>query len=93
MDTFLSVQTLILVVVTYLVTNGVKGLSSLLGTDLTGYGAAWTAAAVALVIGIFKTVIIPQVPIEYLPIVEQVAGVIVTILGAMGIHKTFKSFK
>lgn len=93
MENFLSVQTLILVLTTYLVTAGIKSLSTLMGTDLSGYGAAWTAAAVALLIGVFQTVAIPAIPVAYLPIVEQVAGLIITLLGAMGIHKTVKAFQ
>lgn len=93
MDNFLSVQTLILVVVTFLVTNGIKSLSELLKIDLSGYGAAWTAAIVAMLFGVFQGVILPQIPTEYLPLVEQVATVLLTLLGAMGVHKTVKIYK
>jgi len=93
MNEFLSVQTLILVLVTFLVTNGIKSLSELLKMDLTGYAAAWTAAIVAMAFGVFQSVILPQIPTEYLPIVEQVAAVLLTLLGAMGVHKTIKQYK
>lgn len=93
MENFLSVQTLLLVLVTFLVTAGIKSLSTLVGMDLSGYGAAWTAALVAILFGLFQTSVVPNIPANYLPLVDQVAGLLIAILGAMGVHKTVKSFQ
>jgi len=89
-DNFLSVETLILLGATYLVTAGIKSLSGLAGKDLSGNAAAVTASLVALAMAIFNSLIVPQVPPEYLPLIEQVAGLIVGLLGAMGLHRTVK---
>jgi pilus assembly protein Flp/PilA len=93
MDNFLSVQTLILVLATYLVAQGIKSLSGLVGVDLSGYGAAWTAAIVALVMGIFQTLVAPKIPVEYVGTVEAAASVVLGLLGAMGVHRTVKGFQ
>lgn len=88
---FPTVESLILLVITFLVTNGLKSVSELLGKDLSGYGAALTAGVVGLVVGLWQTVIIPLIPAAALPIIEPAAGLVVVILGAFGVHKTVKS--
>ena len=89
---FDTVNVLILLVVTFLVTEGLKGLSQLVGADLSGYGAAIVAGFVALLVGLFQSVLVPLIPPAFLPIVEPVAVLLVTILGAIGVHKTIKRF-
>lgn len=93
MSSFVNLETVMVILVSFLVTAGIKSISDLAGADLSGYGAAITATAVAVVIGVVKTAIMPQVPVEYLPMVEQIAGMIVTILGAMGVHRTVKAMQ
>lgn len=93
MGNFLTVQTLIMVLVTFLVTAGIKSISSMLGLDLSGYGSAVTAALVAILFGVFQSSVIPLIPAEFLPLVDQIAGLLIALLGAMGVHKTVKSFQ
>ena len=93
MENFLSVQTLITLLVTFLVTAGIKSLSDVLGKDLSGYGAVWTAGGVAILISLFQSFILPAVPAEYVPMIEQIATIIVGLLGAMGVHRTVKALR
>ena len=88
-----QVQTVILLLITFLVTAGIKSISTLLGKDLSGYGSALTAGIVALSIGIFQAVVVPLIPVAYVSIIETIAEVLVLALGAAGIHKTVKSFQ
>lgn len=90
---FATVETVIFLVVTYLVTAGIKSLSTMLGKDLSGFGAALTAGLVGLVIGIFNSVLVPIIPVTALPVIEPAAGLIVVILGSFGLHKTVKAFQ
>ena len=90
---FATVETVIFLVMTYLVTAGIKSLSTMLGKDLSGFGAALTAGLVGLVIGIFNSVLAPAIPSAALPVIEPAAGLIVVILGSFGLHKTVKSFQ
>jgi hypothetical protein len=83
----------VLLVVTFLVTAGIKSLSTLLGKDLSGTGAALTAALVGLILGIFNSVLVPMIPVTALPFIEPAANIIVMILGAFGLHKTVKAFQ
>lgn len=90
---FTQMQTVILLLITFLVTAGIKSIGTLFGTDLSGYAAALTAGIVALAIGIFQAVVVPLIPLAYVSIIETVAEVLVLALGAAGIHKTVKSFQ
>jgi hypothetical protein len=90
---FETVQLLILILVTFLVTEGLKSFSKLLGADLSGYGTAIVAALVALFVGIFQTVLVPLMSPEVALILEPTAQLIITVLSAFGVHKTFKRFQ
>jgi di/tricarboxylate transporter len=85
-----TVENLILLVVTFLITQGLKSLSNLAGKDFSGYASAIVAAVVALVVGLVQTVLLPSLPAEYLPIVETAAALLISILGAFGLHRTVK---
>jgi hypothetical protein len=89
---FPTVQMFVLVVVTFLVTEGLKSLSKLAGADLSGYGSAIVAAVVALLIGLFQTVLVPLMPANVLALVEPAAALLVAILSSFGVHATVKRF-
>lgn len=89
---FVTVENLILIVVTFLVTSGIKSLSELWGKDLSGASAALTAGLVGLFIMIFNSVLVPLIPASALSVVEPAAALLIVILGAFGVHKTAKSF-
>jgi hypothetical protein len=90
---FETVQVLLFIVVTFLITEGLKGLSGLVKYDLTGYKAAIVASVVALLVGLFESVIVPLIPEIALPVVEPAAQLILVILSAAGVHKTMKRFE
>jgi len=90
---FANVNMLILLVVTFLVTSGIKGLGAMLGKDLAGVQSGLTAGIVGLVLGIWNSVILPLIPAAYLPLIEPIANSVVVILGALGVHKVYKSFQ
>ena len=88
-----SVQVILFIAFTFLVTEGLKALSSLVGVELSGYGAAIVASLVALGMGLFELVVIPLIPAESLPVVESAAQLILVILSSFGAHKTVKRFQ
>lgn len=91
--TFVTVENLILIVVTFLVTAGIKSLSATLGKDLSGVSAALTAGLVGLFVTLFNTVLVPLIPPSALQVVEPAAALLIVILGAFGVHGTAKSFR
>jgi uncharacterized membrane protein len=86
----LNVETVILLVVTFLVTAGIKSFSAQFGIDISGQASVITAAIVAATMGLIRAYA-GQIPAEYLPVIEQIAGVLITLLGAAGLHKTMKA--
>lgn len=90
---FVTVENLILIVVTFLVTAGIKSLSATLGRDLSGVGAALTAGLVGLVVTLFNTLVVPAIPASALSVVEPAAGLLIVILGAFGVHAEVKKFR
>jgi hypothetical protein len=90
---FMTVENLILILVTFLVTAGIKSLSALVGKDLSGTAAAITAGLVGLVISLFNTVLVPLIPAAAMPIIEPAAGLLIVILGAFGVHSTAKLYR
>ena len=87
---FETVQLLIFVLVTFLVTEGIKSLSRLAKVDLSGYGSAITASLVALFVGLFQLALVPLMSPELAAILEPAAQLLITILSAFGLHKTVK---
>ena len=88
--TFPTVAVLITLLVGFLVTQGLKSLSNLLGFDLSGYAAALVAAVVTLLVGVFNG-LIPLIPANIAPLIEPAAALIIAILGAFGVHYSIKS--
>lgn len=88
----LELQALLAAGIGYLVTQGLKSLSNLLHADLSGWGAAITASVVTTVIYFF-TAILSAVPVAAQPSVSVGLMLIVSVLGAFGVHATFKNKK
>ena len=88
---FPTVNALILVLVTFIVTQGLKALAQLLKVDLSGNTAAITAGMVGLLITLFNTVLLPLIPSAAIPVIEPTAAALIAILGAFGVHYTIKS--
>ena len=88
----LELQALIAAGVGYLVTQGLKSLSTLLKADLSGWSAAITASVVTTVVYFFHA-ILSAVPVEAQPSVSIFLMLIVSILGAFGVHSAVKGKK
>lgn len=76
----------------FLVTAGLKSLSSLLGKDLGGWAAVITASIVTAVVYFFNA-LLSAVPAAAAPSVGIALTLLVSILSAFGIHKTVKAFQ
>ena len=87
-----ELQALIAMVFGYLVTQGLKSLSTLLGKDLSGYAAAITASVVTTVAYFFNA-ILSAVPASAAPSVSIALTLLVSILGAFGVYSTIKGFQ
>lgn len=88
----LELQALIASGIGFLVTAGLKSLSSLLGKDLSGWGAALTASIVTTTV-LFFDALLSAVPAAAAPSVAIALTLLVSILGAFGVHKTVKGFQ
>lgn len=87
----IELQALIAAGIGFLVTEGLKALSSLFGKDLGGVGAAITAALVSAVV-LFVNALIAIIPPEYAPVVQSVLALLVAVFGAFGVHRQVKRF-
>lgn len=88
----LELQALIAMGIGYLVTQGLKSISRLIGTDLSGWGAAITASIVTTVI-YFLSALLSAIPASAQPSVAIGLTLLVSILGAFGVHATIKGFQ
>ena len=84
-----ELQALLIAGITFLVVEGLKALSNLVGLDLSGAAAAVTAGLVALALAAISGVL-GWVPPEYHEIARVVMALLVAILGSFGIHRQFK---
>lgn len=83
-----ELKALIAIAVTFAVTQALKWLSAQLKFDLSGYSAQVAAALVGAVLVFFHAVA-SNIPAEFAPIVNQVLVLVVVILGAKGLYKSF----
>lgn len=81
-----ELQALVGIVVLFLVVNGLKGLSELLGRDLTGWGTI-IAGIIAATVIFFINQILAVVPAAQQPIVEAFLNFLVLLLGAVGLKR------
>ena len=84
-----ELQALLIAGITFLVVEGLKALSNLVGLDLSGAAAAVTAGLVALALAAISGVL-GWIPPEYHEIARVVMALLVAILGSFGIHRQFK---
>lgn len=88
-----ELQVLIGIVVLFLVVNGLKGISELLGRDLSGWGTIIAGIITATVI-FFINQILAVVPVSAQPIVQAILNLLVLLLGGIGLKrlevKTFR---
>ena len=75
----------------FLITEGLKDLGALVKVDLSGYGAALTAAVVAFLVALFNGAL-GLVPPQYQTYVQAVIAALVVILGSFGVHRVAVRF-
>ena len=75
----------------FLVTEGLKSLSTLLGKDLSG-AAAGITAALASAVFLFVGSLLSAIPAEYAGVVQASLALLVAVLGAFGIHRQVRRF-
>jgi hypothetical protein len=85
-----ELQAMVAALIGYLVTQGIKSLSAMIGSDLSGWSAALTASVVTTII-YFITALLSAIPVSAQPSVAIGLTLLVSILGAFGIHNTVKS--
>jgi hypothetical protein len=76
-------------VVTFFVTQGIKGAFALFGKEVSGGVSAFVAVIVGTLVFFFQG-LIALLPPATQPTVVAVVGVLATVLGAFGAHKTYK---
>lgn len=84
-----ELKALIAMAITVAVTQALKWLSAQMNFDLSGYSAQVAAALVGAVL-VFVNAAASNVPAEFTPIVNQLLVLVVVILGAKGLYKSFK---
>jgi hypothetical protein len=85
-----ELQAMVAALIGYLVTQGIKSLSAMIGSDLSGWSAALTASVVTTIIYLI-TALLSAIPVSAQPSVAIGLTLLVSILGAFGIHNTVKS--
>lgn len=87
-----ELQALLAAGIGYLITQGLKSISKLLGKDLSGWGAVLTASIVTTIV-YFCNALLSAIPASAAPTVTILLMLIVSILGAFGVHATVKGFQ
>jgi hypothetical protein len=77
---------LVNLVVLYLIVNGLKALSELLGKDLSGWGTI-LAGAIAATVVFFANQLLALAPADAQPIINAIFQLIVILLGAIGVKR------
>lgn len=86
-----DLKAIVLLLITPLVTEGLKSLGELLHIDLSGKAAA-VAAALCGALFFFADALLANVPAQYETIANALLGLLVVILGSFGVHRTMVRF-
>ena len=84
-----ELQALLIAGITWLVTEGLKSLSNVLGFDMSGVKTAVTAALVAIALAAVNGVF-GLIPAQYYEVAQVVMSLLVAILGSFGVHRQVK---
>ncbi len=86
-----ELQALIAALVIFAVTEGLKVVAGWFKLDLSGFAAGLSAALVTVVVA-FLNGLLGQVPAQYADAVNLALLLLVSILGAFGVHGIKKQF-
>lgn len=84
-----ELQAIIAGFIVFLVTEGLKSLGALIKIDLSGAAAGIAAAIVGLIVALVNGFLI-QIPPEFADVARSILSLLIVILGAFGVHRTFK---
>jgi len=82
-------KALLLIAITFVVTELLKLLGNAIKLDLSGYAAQVASAIVASIL-VVVNMLLTKIPLEYEPIVTAVLNLIVVLLGSWGSYKVFR---
>ena len=82
-------KALLLIGITFIVTELLKLLGNAIKLDLSGYAAQVASAIVASIL-VVANMLLAKIPLEYEPIVTAVLNLIVVLLGSWGTYKVFR---
>ena len=82
-------KALLLIAVTFVVTQLLKLLGDAIKVDLSGYTAQIASAVVAAVL-VVANALLAKIPLEYEPIVTAVLNLVVVLLGSWGSYKLYR---
>lgn len=78
---------------TWLVVAGFKGLGEAFGKDFSKVAkvvaAVVAAGAISTVLGVFNS-LLALIPADYIPLTQQVLGLVVMLLSAFGLQRSYK---
>lgn len=84
-------KALLLIAVTFVVTELLKMLGNVIKVDLSGYTAQIASAVVASIL-VIVNVLLSKIPVGYEPTVTAVLNLIVVLLGSWGTYKVYRQF-
>jgi hypothetical protein len=82
-------KALLLIAITFVVTELLKLLGNAIKLDLSGYSAQIASAIVASIL-VVVNMLLAKIPLEYEPIVTAVLNLVVVLLGSWGTYKVFR---
>jgi len=83
-------KALLLIGITFIVTELLKLLGNAIKLDLSGYAAQVASAIVASIL-VVVNMLLTQIPLEYEPIVTAVLNLIVVLLGSWGTYVFYRT--
>jgi len=84
-----ELKALLAIGITVVVTEILKALSGKLNVDLSGYAAQITASIVGAILVLINAAL-TNVPVELVPVINQVFVLVVVVLGSFGAYKVIK---
>ena len=84
-----ELKALLAIGITVVVTEVLKALSGKLNVDLSGYAAQITASIVGAILVLINAAL-TNVPVELVPVINQVFVLVVVVLGSFGAYKVIK---
>jgi hypothetical protein len=82
-------KALLLIGITFVVTELLKLLGNAIKVDLSGYAAQVASAIVASILVVVNALLV-KIPLEYEPVVAAVLNLVVVLLGSWGAYKVYR---